>query len=90
MAGAERGASRGVRPAPGWAQHRMPIAGLYQTGPRPHPAARFPAGPGRNAAAVMLKDFGKSLDEVVTQGRTGAKVRPERSPKVRQSDNQLP
>ena len=27
--------SAGLRPAPGWAQHRMPIAGLYQTGRHP-------------------------------------------------------
>ena len=29
--------SGGLRPAPGWAQHRMPIPGLYQTGGTTHP-----------------------------------------------------
>jgi len=57
--------SAGLRPAPGWAQHRMPIAGLYQTGSTTHPGGSISGGPGRNAAVVMLKDFGKSLDEVV-------------------------
>ena len=28
------------RPAPGWAQHRMPIPGLYQTGGTTHPGGR--------------------------------------------------
>ena len=57
------------------AQHRMPIAGLYQTGSTTHPGGSISGGPGRNAAAVMLKDFGKTLDEVVAQSRAGAKVR---------------
>ena len=56
---AERGAVGGacVR-CPGWASHRMPIPGLYQTGSTTHPGGSISAGPGRNAAAVMLKDFG--------------------------------
>ena len=51
--------------AAGWAEHRLPIAGLYQTGSTTHPGASVSAGPGRNAAAVMLKDFGTSIEEVV-------------------------
>jgi hypothetical protein len=27
------------------------------------------AGPGRNAAAVMLRDFGSSIEEVIARGR---------------------
>jgi len=54
-----------LRPVPGWAQHRMPIAGLYQTGATTHPGGSVSAGPGRNAAMVMLKDFGTSLDKVI-------------------------
>ena len=54
-----------LRPVPGWAQHRLPIAGLYQTGSTTHPGASVSAGPGRNAAAVMLKDLGTSIEEVV-------------------------
>jgi phytoene dehydrogenase-like protein len=63
-----------LRPAPGWAQHRMPIPGLYQTGATTHPGGSISGGPGRNAAAVMLKDLGGSLDEVVARGKTGATV----------------
>jgi len=54
-----------LRPVPGWAQHRMPIPGLYQTGATTHPGGSVSGGPGRNAAVVMLKDFGRSLEEVV-------------------------
>jgi phytoene dehydrogenase-like protein len=54
-----------LRPVPGWAQHRMPIPGLYQTGATTHPGGSVSGGPGRNAATVMLKDFGRSIEEVV-------------------------
>lgn len=54
-----------LRPVPGWAQHRLPIAGLYQTGATTHPGGSVSAGPGRNAAIVMLKDFGMRLEEVI-------------------------
>lgn len=53
------------RPAPGWAQHRMPIPGLYQTGATTHPGGSVSGAPGRNAAAVMLADLGTSIAEVV-------------------------
>jgi phytoene dehydrogenase-like protein len=46
------------RPAPGWAQHRMPIPGLYQTGGTTHPGGSVTGAPGRNAATVMLNDLG--------------------------------
>ena len=46
------------RPVPGWAQHRMPIPGLYQTGATTHPGGSVTGGPGRNAAIVMLEDLG--------------------------------
>jgi phytoene dehydrogenase-like protein len=62
-----------LRPAAGWAQHRMPIAGLYQTGSTTHPGGSISGGPGRNAAAVMLEDFGRTLGEVVAQKKAGAK-----------------
>lgn len=54
-----------LRPMAGYAQHRMPIPGLYQTGATTHPGGSVTGGPGRNAAAVMLKDFGSSLDVVI-------------------------
>ena len=65
-AGAQSAAQTGaLRPMAGWAQHRMPIAGLYQTGATTHPGGSVTGGPGRNAATVMLKDFGTSIEEVV-------------------------
>ncbi len=56
------------RPAPGWAQHRMPIPGLYQTGGTTHPGGSVTGGPGRNAAIVMLTDFGHDPDELLDGG----------------------
>jgi phytoene dehydrogenase-like protein len=53
------------RPAPGWAQHRMPIPGLYQTGGTTHPGGSVTGGPGRNAAIVMLTDLGQDPREVM-------------------------
>jgi phytoene dehydrogenase-like protein len=58
-----------LRPAAGWAQHRLPIPGLYQTGATTHPGGSVSGGPGRNAAAVLLADLGVSLEEVVARGR---------------------
>jgi len=57
--------SGNMRPMPGWAQYRMPIPGLYQTGACTPPGGSVTGTPGRNAAIVMLKDFGTSLEEVV-------------------------
>lgn len=57
-----------LRPAPGWAQHRLPIPGLYQTGATTHPGGSVSAGPGRNAALVMLKDLGTDLGDVIGHG----------------------
>jgi phytoene dehydrogenase-like protein len=65
-AGAQNAAQSGaMRPMPGWAQHRMPIPGLYQTGATTFPGGSVTGAPGRNAATVMLKDFGTSIEEVV-------------------------
>jgi phytoene dehydrogenase-like protein len=60
MHGGDRGLAHGgkMRPVPGWAQHRMPIDGLYQTGATTHPGGSITGGPGRNAAIVMLTDLG--------------------------------
>jgi len=71
--GGDRGIpfSGALRPAPGWAQHRMPIPGLYQTGGTTHPGGSITGGPGRNAAIVVLQDLGTSLEEV-----TGGAGRP--------------
>lgn len=57
-----------LRPVPGYAQHRMPIPGLYQTGATTHPGGSVTGGPGRNAAMVLLKDLGRDLSEVIASG----------------------
>jgi len=59
--------SGAMRPVPGWAQHRMPINGLYQTGSCTAPGGGISGVPGRNAAMVMLKDFGTSIEQVVSK-----------------------
>jgi phytoene dehydrogenase-like protein len=65
--GAWHGGDRGItfagpqRPAPGWAAHRTPIPGLYQTGATTYPGGSVTGGPGRNAAIVMLEDLGRQL-----------------------------
>jgi phytoene dehydrogenase-like protein len=65
-AGASNSAQSGpMRPVPGWSEYRMPIPGLYQTGACTAPGGSVTGVPGRNAAAVILKEFGTSLEEVV-------------------------
>jgi phytoene dehydrogenase-like protein len=65
-AGASNVAQSGaMRPVPGWAQYRMPIPRLYQTGACTAPGGSVTGVPGRNAASVLLKEFGTSLEEVV-------------------------
>ncbi|HET8976947.1 MAG TPA: NAD(P)/FAD-dependent oxidoreductase [Solirubrobacteraceae bacterium] len=59
------------RPAPGWAQHRMPIPGLYQTGGTTHPGGSVTGGPGRNAAVVMLSDLGFDAGDLLAGGLAG-------------------
>jgi phytoene dehydrogenase-like protein len=69
--GAFHGGDRGVagtgamRPVPGWASHRMPIPGLYQTGGSTHPGGSITGAPGRNAARIVLGDLGHDFDAVV-------------------------
>ncbi len=69
--GAAHGGDRSIsfageqRPAPGWAQHRMPIPGLYQTGGTTHPGGSITGYPGRNAAMVVLKDLGEDLSKIM-------------------------
>jgi phytoene dehydrogenase-like protein len=67
-AGANNPAQGGnMRPVPGWTNYRMPIDGLYQTGACTAPGGSITGMPGRNAATVILKDFGTSLEEVVAK-----------------------
>ena len=69
IGGAPHGGDRGIgfsgahRPVPGWAQHRMPIPGLYQTGGTTHPGGSITGAPGRNAALVVLEDLGRDASE---------------------------
>jgi phytoene dehydrogenase-like protein len=56
------------RPVPGWADHRMPIPGLYQTGGTTSVGGSVTGVPGRNAATVMLSDLGHELEEVIAGG----------------------
>jgi phytoene dehydrogenase-like protein len=58
--------SGALRPAPGWAQHRLPIRGLYQTGGTTHPGGSVTGAPGRNAAIVMLTDLGHNPADVMS------------------------
>jgi phytoene dehydrogenase-like protein len=45
-----------MRPLPGWAQYRSPIAGLYLCGSGTHPGGGVTGAPGYNAARRILKD----------------------------------
>ncbi len=69
--GAFHGGDRGyafsgkLRPVPGWAAHRMPIPGLYQTGGTTSVGGSITGIPGRNAAMVMLSDLGHDPEEVM-------------------------
>jgi phytoene dehydrogenase-like protein len=57
--------SANMRPVPGWASHRMPIPGLYQTGGTTSVGGSVTGVPGRSAAIVMLSDFGHDPEEVM-------------------------
>lgn len=65
--GAAYGAAQSgdMRPVPGWAEYRMPIPGLYQTGSCTAPGGSVSGRPGRNAAIVILADHGSSIAEAV-------------------------
>ncbi|MDH5421267.1 MAG: NAD(P)/FAD-dependent oxidoreductase [Acidimicrobiia bacterium] len=71
VGGTPHGGDRGLifsgsqRPAPGWAQHRLPIDGLYQTGGTTHPGGSITGAPGRNAAMVILQDLGTTIEAVL-------------------------
>jgi phytoene dehydrogenase-like protein len=48
-----------LRPAPGWAQYKTPIRGLYMCGSATHPGGGIMGAPGRNAAMRIIKETGK-------------------------------
>jgi len=45
-----------LRPAPGWAQYRTPVANLYMCGSATHPGGGIMGAPGRNAAMRMIRE----------------------------------
>jgi phytoene dehydrogenase-like protein len=47
-----------LRPVPGWARYRTPLAGLYLCGSATHPGGGIMGAPGRLAALEVLKDAG--------------------------------
>ena len=56
-----------MRPVPDWAEYRMPIPGLYQTGSCTAPGGSVRGQPGRDAAIAVLKDHGSSIEEAVSK-----------------------
>jgi len=52
-----------------FAPYRMPIPGLYQTGACTEAGGSVTGQPGRNAAAIILQDDGKTLEQIVGSGR---------------------
>jgi phytoene dehydrogenase-like protein len=49
-----------MRPIPGWAHYRTPLAGLYLCGAGVHPGGGVTGGPGYNAAHQALRDRKRS------------------------------
>jgi phytoene dehydrogenase-like protein len=58
-----------MRPVLGWADYKLPIPGLYQTGSTTYPSGGITGAPGRNCAMVLLKEFGSSIEEAVAKGK---------------------
>jgi len=54
------------RPSLRWSNYRLFIPGLYQTGSCTHPGGSVSAGPGRNAAKVLLEDLGYDFEKVAS------------------------
>jgi phytoene dehydrogenase-like protein len=50
-----------LRPVPGWARYRTPIAGLYLCGAGTHPGGGVMGACGRNAAREALRALGRRL-----------------------------
>jgi len=56
-----------MRPVYGWADHRMPVPGLYLTGAGSHPGGSVHGLAGRNAAWVILDDEGTTIPKILSQ-----------------------
>lgn len=55
----------GNRPAPGYAQYKSPVDGLYLAGASTHPGGGVTAASGRNVARVLLEESGLDFDELI-------------------------
>lgn len=49
-----------MRPLPGWARYRTPVAGLYLCGPGAHPGGAIAGASGHHCARQVLKDPGQA------------------------------
>jgi phytoene dehydrogenase-like protein len=56
------------RPVKGWANYRMPVPGLYQTGFTTHPGGPVSGWPGRHAARAILEDLQFDAPAVMRAG----------------------
>jgi phytoene dehydrogenase-like protein len=55
-----------MRPMLGYADYRMPVAGLYLCGSGAHPGGGVTAAPGHNAAMAVIADFRKCARDQFT------------------------
>ncbi len=56
------------RPVPGWANYRMPLQGLYQTGSTTHPGGLVSGFPGQLCAEAVLQDLGHDTTKMTEPG----------------------
>jgi phytoene dehydrogenase-like protein len=61
-----------LRPVPGWAYYRTPIANLYMCGSATHPGGGIMGAPGRIASQVILKEWKKDFAASRSNGTTSA------------------
>jgi len=59
------------RPVKGWANYRLPVPGLYQTGSSTHPGGTVSAWPGRHVARAVLEDIQMDWRKVMPGERPG-------------------
>jgi phytoene dehydrogenase-like protein len=65
-------AHHGDRRLSQFVSYKTPIPGLYQTGACTAPGGSITAVPGRNTAAVLLKELGRSIEEISQAAEKGA------------------
>ncbi len=64
-----------ARPAPGWAQYRTPIKGLYMCGSATHPGGGIMGAPGRLAAQHIIDDMKWSRKRAFAEASVAAEAR---------------